>query len=389
MHRLWQGLVANPDLFVRRFVQEREQPDSESMCFGEPGRARRALRDIAGWTGLSHRSAWNTWQRQRNLQALLKHVHWTKPAVINIHGFNQWTAPGLARASVLKLAEIAPVVWTLHDLWPLTGTSDYAESPGREIASVQAGASDADGRSLRALGKRLTWVSPSRWITELARSAYGDDNPCATIPYGVDTTLFQPMEQSAARSVWSFPPDEPLLLVVAHRLDAPRKGVGTLLEALAAMPHPPALVLAGDGVRNLNIPDKVSTYAVGAVSDLRLLRTLFAAVDALVVPSLEDNLPNVMLEALACGTPVFGSSIGGIPDAVRPGSTGWLAPAGDAEAWREVLSQALHRVRENRSEWSRRCRATAEQEYTLRVQAGAYRKLFEDVIARNATVGNA
>ena len=372
-HRLWQGLCARPDVYVRRFVEHREIADSDAVLFSEGGRFNRISSDVAGWLDCSDSNAWRRWRQRCSLSNLLKHVRWTKPDVINLHGFNQWTQPGLARDAVLKLAEIAPVVWTLHDLWPLTGTCDFVGASAPE--AVSHGATSREGKQLASLGRKLVWAGPSKWITELARAAY-ENCPCVTIPYGVDTTAFHPMERHAARTFWSVPDDALVIGAVAYRLHDPRKGIATLIEAAAGLERQVMLLLAGHEDVPLPRPAGVDVRVVGPISDERLLRALYAAADVVAVPSIEDNLPNVMLESLACGRPVAGSAVGGIPDAVRPGATGWLAPAGDVAAWRAMLTEALAAVDAEAGAWHARCRAVAEAEYSLAAQASAYAECF-------------
>src|SRR5690606_632245 len=93
--------------------------------------------------------------------------------VINVHGFNQWADPGLDRAFIASLAEISPLVWTLHDLWPLTGSRDFGGVQEEAERLVQDGMRTADGRALSSLGSRLAWVGPSRWMQHLATQADG------------------------------------------------------------------------------------------------------------------------------------------------------------------------------------------------------------------------
>lgn len=382
-HRLWCGLKRNEDVSVHRFVEHREIENSEATAFSERGRGRRMLHDVMSWGGWSDSEKWNVINQKKNMQNLIRHVGWTKPDVINLHGFNQWTKPGLPRDVACKLAEIAPVVWTLHDLWPLTGTSDYAEDVANEDTLIQRGAKSNEGVRLQNLGRRLSWVGPSRWMTSCAQKGYGQKNICETIPYGLDISVFSPMDRASARAVWNLPDDRQLVVALAHNLNAERKGIQILINAMSGLPGNPYLVLAGDGNDSLRRFDDMTLVSVGSVNDERLLRTLLAAADLVAVPSLVDNLPNVMLEAMSCGIPVAGSNVGGIPDAVRPGQTGWLAQAGDVESWHSALKTALSERIKDPMRWSKPCRSIVEAEYALNVQASRYIDLFKKTAAVN------
>jgi glycosyltransferase involved in cell wall biosynthesis len=112
-------------------------------------------------------------------------------------------------------------------------------------------------------------------------------------------------------------------------------------------------------------------------SDL-LLSVLYSVADAFVIPSRQDNLPNTVLESMACGTPVVGFEVGGIPDMVRPGQTGWLAEAENVRALRQSIEQALADD-EKRERMGKQCRAVVEEEYTLETQAAAYKSIYEEL----------
>jgi len=376
-HRLWQGLSAMDGLEIRCFVEHRELPDSKAVLFSEPGRRRRIARDISGWLGLSSHRRLREWEQERNLDALIKHLRWTKPDVINLHGFNQWTIPGLARSAVPVLAEIAPVVWTLHDVWPLTGDREFLND--NDTSASLAHAENEDDRRLKSLGARLTWVGPSRWITGLAAEKFGSHNVCTTIPYGVDTDSFSPMNRAAARIMWNIPEDALVVSAISIRLHDPRKGIKTLLEAAARSSRPIYVLLAGRHEKTLTIPSGLSVNVIGPINDARLIRSFYSASNLVAVPSRQDNLPNVILEAFACGVPVIGSRVGGIPDAVREGETGWLAEVGDVSGWAGTLTRAMDDVAADPEHWSSRCRKRAVRDYSLRVQAEGYNRLFHSI----------
>ena len=111
-----------------------------------------------------------------------------------------------------------------------------------------------------------------------------------------------------------------------------------------------------------------------------MLSFIYSAADVFVCPSLADNLPNTILESIACGTPVVAFAAGGIPDLVRPGITGLLAKTGDASELREAILRLLD-DRAKRSEMSVNCRRVAIEEYELTLQARRYRRLYENMLA--------
>ena len=106
---------------------------------------------------------------------------------------------------------------------------------------------------------------------------------------------------------------------------------------------------------------------------------MYAAADLFLCPSRADNLPNTVLEAMAAGTPVIGSDVGGIPDMVRPGETGWLHENDNADSLAQKIREALSQ----RDRWrtlQRRAREVAVAEFDIEVSARKYRRLYEELI---------
>jgi len=288
-----------------------------------------------------------------------------------------------------------PVVWTLHDMHPFTGGCHYVRNCGRYADACGCcpllGSDDPDDLSAHVLagkldslscrtGGALHVVTPSRWLADEAqRSRLFRDLPVSVIPYGLDTELFAPHDRLAVRQAFNLPPDLRIILFVAHMLDDPRKGLAYLDEALCRLGPQPNLgvLMVGGGEFALRAP--VVKMRAGLVDNDAMMSRLYAAADLVAVPSLEDNLPNTMLEAMASGTPVVGFTTGGVPDMVIPGETGALAPLGDAEGLSHTLADLLGDAG-RLAEMGRLARARIEREHTLAVQATRYRDLYRSLI---------
>ena len=115
---------------------------------------------------------------------------------------------------------------------------------------------------------------------------------------------------------------------------------------------------------------------LGRVSDDRILSLAYSAADVYAVASLQESFGQTVTESLACGTPVAAFASGGIPDMVRPGVTGYLAPTRDVAGLREAVRKLLADPAK-RAEMSANCRRIAVEEYSLDVQARAYAALYE------------
>ena len=163
----------------------------------------------------------------------------------------------------------------------------------------------------------------------------------AVIPCGVDTDLFQPMDPAKAKDLLELPPD-PLLLYVG-RLQ-PIKGLETLLEAMVTVPAPADLLIVGgdqdepENGHGWALRQQVTALGLDrrvrflGSQPQRRLRLFYAAADATVMPSYYESFGMVALEAMACGSPVVASRVGGLTTTVQDGVTGRLVPEGDPAA---------------------------------------------------------
>ncbi|NNJ26599.1 glycosyltransferase [Alienimonas chondri] len=335
------------------------------------------------------------------------------PDVVNLH----WVARMFDDRTFLPaLAARAPVVWTLHDMQPFTGGCHYdgpAMAPcGRfagppiEYGNTTGGepkcgrcpqlAGDAEDDLSRRIWKRrqeafgriptdrLTFVTPSRWLgAEVSRSALCGRFPVEVIPYGLDLDLYRPHDRSFAREVLGVPPNAKTILFLSDSVGNVRKGFEYLRSALERLRGLSDLYLVTVGRGAPELPDGLPHVALGSVSDDRILALAYAAADLFAIPSLADNLPNTVLEAMACGTPSVGFAAGGIPDMIRPGETGLLAPTGDVPAFADALA-ALLSDDALRTRLGKNCRRVAEAEYALARQGHDYQALFERTLGRAA-----
>lgn len=322
--------------------------------------------------------------------------------VINLHwvgGFldHEWFFAGYPKR--------VPLVWRMADMGAMTGGCHYTQ--GCERFTQQCGACpqlgshdehdlsrDVWARKNRALSRvaaaaaaaaagGLHVVGTSRWIADEAkRSTLLGRFPVSVIPNGLDVEEFAPRNKGFARDLWNIPRDAKVVLFAAESLANVRKGFRHLTGALAAMPATEKLLLVSVGGGGAcELPAGLPHLALGKVNNDRMLSTIYSAADVFVIPSLQESFGQTVIESLACGTPVVGFASGGIPDMVRPGETGWLAPTGDTAALSDAIAAALSDD-DARAAMGAKCRAVAVAEYALDVQARAYARLYETLLAR-------
>ena len=187
-------------------------------------------------------------------------------------------------------------------------------------------------------------VTVSEALARKAVELGADPAKVSHVPNGVDQVRFHPQDRQGARAELELPAEGRLLLFVGNLV--PVKGLSFLLEALNLVPGA-GLVMVGDGplrgaleeqASRLGLAERVIWAGPKGHGDIPCY---MAASDALVLSSLSEGEPNVVLEALSSGRPVAASRVGGVPGMITPGLNGYMAEPGDAESLATALKQVL------------------------------------------------
>lgn len=311
--------------------------------------------------------------------------------VINLH----WIARYLDYETFFStVPKRTPVVWRIGDMNPITGGCHVDEGCGKYLEGCgscpQLGSSDANDLSRQIWkrkqatfdgidSRRLHLVALNRWMaSNLAKHPFLNRFPVTIIPNGLDTDVFAPRPSKFAREVLGLPHDATVILFVAAVVQIRYKGFHLLTEALAGLKAQGNIFLASVGTKpvlNVGIPHA----HLGHIADDRLLALAYNAADLFVIPTLHDNSPNTVLEAMACGVPVVGFETGGVPDMVRHGVTGTVVPRNNVAALRAAIEDLI-RNPSKREEMGKNSRTVALQEYPLAVQAKRYSDLYRSLL---------
>ncbi|MEW6496178.1 MAG: glycosyltransferase, partial [Cyanobacteriota bacterium] len=231
----------------------------------------------------------------------------------------------------------------------------------------------------------LTIVTPSHWLAKCASSSSLFQNlRIEVIPNGLDTQQYKPIPRQVARKILNLPQDKLLILFGAMYPNSDRrKGFHFLQQALqrlgaTAWQNQAELVIFGASRPKEPIGLGLNAHYLGKLSDDISLAVVYAAADVFVAPSLEDNLPNTVMEAIACGTPSVAFNIGGMPDMIEHQHNGYLAKPFESED----LARGIVWVLENKERYQKLCdraRQKAEQEFTLEIQALRYKTLYSEI----------
>ena len=303
-----------------------------------------------------------------------------------------WVEHFLAPQNLDTLVRLnRPIVWTLHDMKPFTGGCHYSAGcegftegcfPCPQLYSDPERLPREVLRAKTSLFENapLTVVAPSVWLAEEARrSTLFRDKRIEVIPNGIDTEAFRPVSGAKARLGL----DETCTVVMFASADhrERRKGFKELIQALGLIEprlkdHSVIALLVGGGTPSDALP--LPTLHLGRVTDEAQLRLAYSAADLFVLPSLEDNLPNTLLESLACETPVVAFDAGGVSDVVGK-TNGILVPCGDVEALSDAIETLIAEPELRRAK-GRAGRRTVEERFSLSQCAAAYADLYRSLL---------
>ncbi|MCK5084579.1 MAG: glycosyltransferase family 4 protein [Candidatus Pacebacteria bacterium] len=265
----------------------------------------------------------------------VKKINEIDPDIVHLH----WITGGMI--GIEALAKIkAPIVWSLHDMWALTGGCYYDENCGaykNSCGNCKILGSNKNNDLSRKIFERkqktfskinnLTVVGLSSWLEKCAKeSSLFKNRKILNLPNPINTNIFKITDKYVARKILNLPNNKKLVLFgTANITSDPRKGFDKLSEALKKIKNENIELVMFGGSESQNMPKlRYKIHWMGYQSDLSL-QSLYCACDLTVVPSLQENLSNTIMESLSCATPVVGFDIGGNSDMIEHKKNGYLA----------------------------------------------------------------
>ncbi len=294
--------------------------------------------------------------------------------IINLH----WVANFLDYRFFSKTNK--KIVWTLHDMNPFQGGFHYHDEVldnNVAFGELEKKLTDIKVNNIKQC-HNLEVITLCNWMKkESSNSEAFSNRKHNLIPNSLDISKFKIYPKELARQVFDLPQDKIILLFVSESLNSKRKGMDLLLNALSAVDDSKNICLATIGNSNQKIESKFETINLGNISDERALGLLYASADAYILSSREDNLPNVMLESLACGTPVISTPVGGMLDVIKSGFNGILAKEVSAEGIREAIEAFI----KTKDVFSReKIRQFAIDNFSPEIQAKKYIEVYENLM---------
>ena len=296
------------------------------------------------------------------------HLHWINQGMLSLKGIQK----------ILKSGK--PVVWTMHDIWPATALCHvtlgchHFTSQCSHCRLLPGGASSNDfstavwQRKQRMLADgNIYFVACSHWLeSEAKRSALLNGQKITSIPNPIDTRIYKKGNKQEARQRLGLPLDKKLILFASQRVTNVNKGMDYLIEACRQLQlDDAAVVILGGHAEEVVSQLSLEAYPLGYVNEEQRIVDVYHAADVFVLPSLSENLPNTIMEAMACGVPCVGFKVGGIPEEIDHRRNGYVAEYRSAEDlargirwiladadYEELSKNAIHKVMQNYSQQS-------------------------------------
>jgi glycosyltransferase involved in cell wall biosynthesis len=359
----WHFLYERFTIWLRLHLQRRHLFDVDTACCGS---------DVTG----------HPWFREADII----HLHWINQGMLSLKGIRKILESGKR------------VVWTMHDIWPATSLCHLTldcrnfESQCHHCRLLPGGGSDHDlsarvwQRKQQMLsGQRITFVACSQWLAgEARRSALLKGQDIVSVPNAIDSRIYRPGDKAAARQALGLPPEVPLILFVSQRATNPYKGMDYLIDAcrlLAADAAGPlsraAVVILGGHAEEIVSQLPFPAYPLGYISEPHRIAQVYQASDVFVLPSLSENLPNTIMEAMACGVPCVGFRVGGIPEMIDHHENGYVANYRDAADLAEGLRYVLSHP--DYASLSRNCIQKVSRNYSQQAVAARYIKIYDNL----------
>jgi glycosyltransferase involved in cell wall biosynthesis len=293
--------------------------------------------------------------------------------IINLH----WVGNMLNYHNFFKNVR-KPIVWTLHDMNPFLGIAHYMGDYNKnyEFAEIEKSVAKYKKDSM-AQHSDLHIVNLCNWMMSYSsQSEVFRNRPHSVIANSINIDIFKPYNKQFCRELLGLPTNRPIILFCSQGVGTKRKGFEVLLKALPYVSQDCFFSIVGETYNQL-FDCGIDYKIFGTIRDELLLAFIYSAADVFVLPSIEDNLPNTMLESLACGTPMVSFENGGMYDILKQGRLGLLVEEQSPQA----LSAGINRVVNTLPQYNSSLISTmAHSMFNPKKQAEEYIQLYRSIL---------
>ena len=256
--------------------------------------------------------------------------------IINLH----WISGFINYPTFFKEIQ-KPIVWTIHDLSPFMGCFSYPieEKNNPEMAKINSAFYKEKINALKGYKHQIYVIGPSKWIMEEAKK-YQPFSPLKYyhIPNGIDSNQLDYINTEKARRELGLSQDVCILLFVCEHVENKRKRFDRILNLVEKLSNDKIIFIAVGNKSNVYLNNRI--HFTGKITSLEKLNLYYASADYFLMPSQEDNFPNVVLESLFCGTPVISNNVGGMKDIINS-TNGFLIDDFDVETIAQLINNRL------------------------------------------------
>jgi len=287
-----------------------------------------------------------------------------------------------------------PTVFTFHDMWPITGhchaslecerwKSGCGNCPHLETyPAVRRDATALEWRLKKWAYKRSKFsiIAPSRWLCDKIQESSLGEVPVHHVPHGVDLDVFKPLNRDQCRQQLGIPLGKNVILFAAESMMRPLKGADLLVQTLQSLPEgvkrDSVLLVFGETSEEILKQIPMPVVDLGYLHRDCFKAIAYSSANVLLNPSRAESFGLVVLESIACGTPVVSFGVGGVKDLVRPGITGFVA---DSEDPIDLAARVVEFFADTAkaTALSEQCRQVALAEYCIGTQVRRYHEIYQ------------
>lgn len=345
--RLFESLKKN-GTDIKLFVQEKKSSDDDIVNINNELTSKKKNLFYLGLEKLHFYFYEKSKQIRFNFStALFGKKFYNKKSFVesNVVHLNWFNLGMLSLRGLKKISQKHKIVWTLHDMWAFTGgchynaeCTNFQQQCGYCPCLKNPGADDISHKQFLKKQEiynsgQFAFVTCSRWLADVAKSSGLLKNAkVINIPNPIKTDIYKQSDKINCRIKFNIDEDKFVILFGAASLNDKRKGLDYFVEALNVLtekkiiPKEKILItLFGKSDKDFESLLPYKFVNLGYLSDVDDIISMYSAADVYVTTSLQDNLPNTVMEALSCSLPVVAFGIGGIPEMVEHKSNGFLA----------------------------------------------------------------
>lgn len=326
--------------------------------------------------------------------SISKNILKLRPDLIHLH----WVTNGFLRIETLNRLR-RPLVWTLHDMWPFTGGCHYSGECDKYEDSC--GKCPMLGSSINKDLSRWNWnrkkkswdnlnltiITPSNWLANCAKtsSLFGNYR-IEVIPNGLNLDVFKPIEKNSALEKLSLPQNKKYILIGSINIAKDKRKGANFFKCIfqelftdISEENRPEFIIFGASESSDLLDFGLKSHFMGFIDNDKNLVTIYSAADVYAFPSTQDNLPNTVMESMACGTPVVAFDIGGISDMIEHKKNGYLVEPFDTEDFSNGIKWAISDERRLQS-ISCQARKKVEREFAIENVALRHSELYSEIL---------